>query len=647
MKIHKLWAENVKSITKRLSLDLDATGLNVVTAPNESGKTTLAQVLNYLFQYKSTANSQDIKDLKPYGKDVGPLMGAEIEVNGQIYRIEKQWLKDKKTEVELISPEKRALSGNDADKVIDQIFTEYLDQTIWKMIQVAQADFDNFISSDLQEGQRDSLRHYLSLAVVDNEAGSDESFYERAEAEYLKWWTPKDGKLASGNNSRGKEISDKRKELKELENRVVDLGDKICKAAEIEVAIVDNRESREVLQSRKRAQDANEELLTALKEQKKRTDLMAEIAKIRSENPGLTNFSSEIYESIEDDRALSERYLALNAITLKALKKANIDINGEAVTLEKDERREQKLESPLRITIADLLEIEYVETKGKGAQGLEEGHKKYLANLAKLGCSEFSEAQALNRAFNNLENKSGQLEDLLAAYKVEDLQAIIDKNNSIKTSLPNWDKDITMPPVSIADLEQVAQEVGKKEGRAEEISRFGWHTELEESQEKILDNKKRLERLNREAAAAKLLLETLDEHKAAAEKDYSADFSKYINEIAKSYYGEDVHFEVSDSFEIISRRFGLTEVEIKDLSTGAKEQLAILIRLALTQIMQVEEAFPVIMDDEFAHSDPDRIALMKNVFKDFGDEQQFILFTCYPDKFSSYRDAKVIELGKR
>ena len=644
MKIHKLWAENVKGITKRLVLDLDATGLNVVTAPNESGKTTLAQVLNYLFQYKSTANSQDIKDLKPYGKDVGPLMGAEIEVNGQIYRIEKQWLKDKKTEVELISPEKRALSGNDADKVIDKIFTEYLDQTIWKMIQVAQADFDNFISSDLQEGQRDSLRHYLSLAVVDDEAGSDESFYERAEAEYLKWWTPKDGKLASGNNSRGKEISDKREELKDLESDVVGLKDKISKAAEIEVAIVDNRESREVLQSRKRAQDANRELVTALKEQKKRTDLIAEIEKIKSENPGLANFSSEIYESIEDDRALSERYLALNAITLKALNKASIEINGEAVTLEKDEKREQKLESPLRITIADLIEIEYVETKGKGAQGLEDGHKRYIANLAKLGCSEFSEAQALNRAFNNFESKSAQLEVLLAASKVEELQEIIDRNNSIKASLPNWDKDITMPLVTTADLEQVAQEVGKKEGRAEEISRFGWHTELEESQEKIVEINKCLERLNREAAAAKLLLETLDEHKAAAEKDYSEDFSKYINEIAKSYYGEDVHFEVSDSFEIISRRLGVTEVAIKDLSTGAKEQLAILIRLALTQIVQVEEAFPVIMDDEFAHSDPNRIALMNNVFKDFGDQQQFILFTCYPDKFSSYKDVKVIEL---
>ncbi|MTA36133.1 MAG: AAA family ATPase, partial [Actinobacteria bacterium] len=126
MKIHKLWAENVRGISNRITMELSPTGLNLVTAPNEMGKTTMAQILNFLFQEKSSANSQEIKDLKPYGKDVCPLMGAVIEVDGQTYKIEKQWLKDKKTEVELLAPEKKALSGNAADKVIDEIFTEHL-----------------------------------------------------------------------------------------------------------------------------------------------------------------------------------------------------------------------------------------------------------------------------------------------------------------------------------------------------------------------------------------------------------------------------------------------------------------------------------------------------------------------------------------
>jgi uncharacterized protein YhaN len=53
----------------------------------------------------------------------------------------------------------------------------------------------------------------------------------------------------------------------------------------------------------------------------------------------------------------------------------------------------------------------------------------------------------------------------------------------------------------------------------------------------------------------------------------------------------------------------------------------------------------VILDDEFAHSDPERIAMMNNIFSDFADEQQFIMLTCNPDKFSGYKPAKTIDLA--
>jgi energy-coupling factor transporter ATP-binding protein EcfA2 len=145
VKIHKLWAENVRGISKRLTMELEPSGLNLIIAPNEMGKTTMAEVLNFLFQSKSGSQAEEIQDLKPYGKDVGPLMGAVIEVDGQTYKIEKQWLKDKKTEVELLSPETKKLSGPAAEKLVDEIFTQHLDETIWKMIQVAQANFDQLL----------------------------------------------------------------------------------------------------------------------------------------------------------------------------------------------------------------------------------------------------------------------------------------------------------------------------------------------------------------------------------------------------------------------------------------------------------------------------------------------------------------------
>lgn len=641
MKIHKLWAENVKGISDLVELELSPAGLNLVTAPNEMGKTTLAQVLDYLFQYKSTANSQDIKDLKPYGKDVGPLMGAVIEVNGQIYKIEKRWLKDKKTEVELLSPEKKALSGNDAEKAIDEIFTKHLDETIWKMIQVAQANFTELLVDDFGDDQRNVLRNYLSRAVADEEGASDESLAEKAEEEYLEWWTPT-GKAASASGTSGKLISDKNKDLVTLKKFASELESNIADAASVKEEIIVNRESREVLKKRKQAQDAYKELTVVQRELKIRTGAQEIIDRLLADNPAIMTFAPEIFEAINDDRVAHGQYNALNSIKLTALGAVDLDVNGTRIALTKGDVREQKLESPLNITIPNLLSIEYADG---GAAGLEESAKRYTENLKKLGCQDYAEAKNLNDLHAGYQNQVQNLNNLLETYSLETLLAAESKLVGIRESLPNWDPDISAAPVSTADLEEVAQQVGQKEGRSEEISRFGWHTKLEETREQIADHEKRLQALNRKAQAARMLYKVLTDHKESAEKDYSIHFAKYINDLAKSFYGTDVHFNVSDSFEIISRNMDKNEVEIKYLSTGAKEQLAILIRLALTQIVQVGEPFPVILDDEFAHSDPDRIAMMNNIFSDFGDDQQFIMLTCTPEKFSGYKPVKTIDLA--
>jgi energy-coupling factor transporter ATP-binding protein EcfA2 len=643
VKIHKLWAENVRGISSRVTMELSPTGLNLVTAPNEMGKTTMAQVLDFLFQHKSSANSQEIKDLKPYGKDVGPLMGAVIEVDGQTYKIEKQWLKDKKTEVELLAPEKKALSGNAADKLIDEIFTEYLDETIWKMIQVAQANFGDLLDNEYDDDRRTALSDYLAQAVADAEGFDDSNVVEKVEAQYLDWWTPK-GRPATAAGTSGLLIVEKAEALAELKSKVSDLKDKIADAASVEVEIIVKKESQDVLQKRKQAQDANKDLVTAQRELNTRTAAQGKIDELLASNPAIKDFSQELFDAINDDRGLHMQYIALSSIKLTGLGNVSLEINGNLTSIAKGESRDQKLESPLNITIPNLLSIDY-DSGATSAAGLEESSKRYTENLKKLGCETFQAAQELSRQHNEYRTLTQNLNALLGVLSIETLQAVIDRNESVKASLPNWETDIIQAPVTASDLEEVAKQVGNKEGRSEEISHNGWHTTLEETIEKISDHEKRLAVLNRKAQAARMLYTVLEEHKSSAEKDYSIHFAKFINNLAKSFYGTDVHFEVSDSFEILSRRMGATEVDVADLSTGAKEQLAILIRLALTQIVQVGEPFPVILDDEFAHSDPDRIAMMNNIFSDFGDDQQFIMLTCTPAKFSGYKPVKTIDLA--
>ena len=641
MKIHKLWAENVRGIENRVIIELSATGLNLVTAPNEMGKTTMAEVLGFIFQWKANSKDKKIKDLQPYGKDVGPLMGAEIEVNGQIYEIEKQWLKGEKTEVKLISPEKSSVSGNAADKLIEEIFTKQLDESIWKMIQVAQANFTELIDKPYGDEKRAALSEYLAQAVADTEGFDDTSLIQKVEDEYLDWWTPK-GKAATSAGTSGRMIVEKSEDLEKLKSTVAELNSKIKDAASVKEEIIVKRESREVLQNRKQAQDIYKELTLVQRELNLRVSAQDAIEKLLADNPRIKTFSSEIFDAINDDRVLHGNYFALNSIKLTALTKLDLEVNGNEVTLSKGESRDQKLESPLNITIPNVLSIEYADGK---AGGLEEGAKRYEENLKKLACQDYAEAKSLNDLHLAYQNKVENLKKLLETHSLESLQALEAKHLSSKENLPNWDTDITAAPVSTTDLEEVAQQVGQKEGRSEEISRYGWHSTLEETIEKIADHHKRLNVLDRKAQAARMLSEVLNEHKESAEKDYSIHFAKFINDLAKSFYGTDVEFEVSDSFRILSRRIGSTRVDVADLSTGAKEQLAILIRLALTQIVQVGEPFPVILDDEFAHSDPDRIAMMNNIFSDFGDDQQFIMLTCTPEKFAGYKPVKTIDLA--
>ena len=148
MKIHKIWAENVRGIRSRIEIEPALSGPTLFHAPNESGKTTLCEVITYLFNFPATSNNQKILALVPVGRDVGPLMGATIEVNGDIYQIEKQWVRDRKAEVSITGSRNVQLAGANAEKVITQLFEESLNESFWNLLQLGQSEFASIVDAD-------------------------------------------------------------------------------------------------------------------------------------------------------------------------------------------------------------------------------------------------------------------------------------------------------------------------------------------------------------------------------------------------------------------------------------------------------------------------------------------------------------------
>ncbi|NHN88327.1 AAA family ATPase [Acetobacter conturbans] len=86
-----LEVEQFRRFSGTCRLDGLGPGLNLLAAPNESGKSTMLAALRALFLYKFSSKTQAIKDLAPY--DGGsPCIRADFTLDGVHYNAEKRFL---------------------------------------------------------------------------------------------------------------------------------------------------------------------------------------------------------------------------------------------------------------------------------------------------------------------------------------------------------------------------------------------------------------------------------------------------------------------------------------------------------------------------------------------------------------------------
>lgn len=94
--------------------------------------------------------------------------------------------------------------------------------------------------------------------------------------------------------------------------------------------------------------------------------------------------------------------------------------------------------------------------------------------------------------------------------------------------------------------------------------------------------------------------------------------------------------QLGDGFSVDGlKRSGASE-EFEYLSEGTKEQIAVLVRLAMGALLAEQgKAVPIILDDALVFSDDDRIARMFDALIRAGKHQQVIVLTCRSRAFTS------------
>jgi hypothetical protein len=147
------------------------------------------------------------------------------------------------------------------------------------------------------------------------------------------------------------------------------------------------------------------------------------------------------------------------------------------------------------------------------------------------------------------------------------------------------------------------------------------------------------------AEAARLLHEVLERHQHETRARYVEPFRREVELLGRPVFGPDFSVEVADDLSVESRTLAGVTVPFAGLSGGAREQLALLTRLATARLVDPDDGAPVVLDDSLGFSDPERRRRLATVLALAGRDAQVVVMTCDPDRFSDLGEAHVVRLG--
>jgi uncharacterized protein YhaN len=199
---------------------------------------------------------------------------------------------------------------------------------------------------------------------------------------------------------------------------------------------------------------------------------------------------------------------------------------------------------------------------------------------------------------------------------------------------------------------RLASELHDNEGHVRELrtklsllGEEGLATQLDIAKSELAHLRVAHERMEARAAAAMLLFETFARRRSEAHHRYVAPFREGIETLGRLVFGSTLEVELATDLSISRRTLHGVTLNFADLSTGAKEQLGMISRLACASIVAADGGAPVIFDDALGWSDPRRLETMGAAISKAGRSCQIIVLTCTPGRYASVGDASVVQLA--
>jgi DNA repair exonuclease SbcCD ATPase subunit len=134
--------------------------------------------------------------------------------------------------------------------------------------------------------------------------------------------------------------------------------------------------------------------------------------------------------------------------------------------------------------------------------------------------------------------------------------------------------------------------------------------------------------IERRLAALRLLRDTIDDSRRAASESFLAPVKTAMRPYLHALFpGADAALDAGFSIDGLMRAG--TDEPFLSLSDGTREQIAIIVRLALGRLLAERgQPVPVVLDDSLVFSDDQRIERMFDVLTQAAEKQQVIVLTC-------------------
>jgi len=174
----------------------------------------------------------------------------------------------------------------------------------------------------------------------------------------------------------------------------------------------------------------------------------------------------------------------------------------------------------------------------------------------------------------------------------------------------------------------------------------GLHERLEQAESEVEEAEQEVRRWEVRAEAAKLLFETLDACRTEVEKEYFAPLRDEAENLLSTFFrSRDVSIQFGSDFDIVKlTRKSAGGFSPDQLSFGAREQLSLILRLAMARLLARSEPQPVYLDEALTDTDDDRFEAMATLLQQVGRDVQIIVNTCHKNRFRRIGADNLVDL---